>query len=220
MLRPRADGESLAGVAPGSETWTHKEITIPDTPLGTVILNVVTPTLTAYLPEKSRATGTGIVIAPGGVFVALAFELEGQSAARWLQERGIAAFVLKYRTVEKRQDGIPRMDMDTAARYGIADGIQALRVVRQHAPNGASPRSESDSWASRPAPWSPAGRCSSRTPPARPAFAAMIYGGPFGVIPPIPANLHPCCWPGREMTPSPSPRGPISGGADIGGIQA
>src|SRR6185503_6397696 len=119
------------GVAPGSETWTHKEITIPDTPLGTVILNVVTPTLTAYLPEKSKATGTGIVIAPGGVFVALAFELEGQSAARWLQERGIAAFVLKYRTVEKRQDGIPQMDMDTAGRYGIADGIQALKVVRQ-----------------------------------------------------------------------------------------
>ncbi|MGH6692975.1 MAG: hypothetical protein ACREF4_20090, partial [Gammaproteobacteria bacterium] len=37
------------GVAPGSENWTHKEVTVDDTPLGTVVINVVTPTLTVYL---------------------------------------------------------------------------------------------------------------------------------------------------------------------------
>src|SRR2546423_12844360 len=121
------------GVAPGSEHWTQKELTIENTPVGTVIFNVVTPTLTAYLPQRSKATGTGIIIAPGGAFVALAIDLEATIIARWLQQRGIAAFVLKYRVVEKRGEGIPEMDMDTAGRYGIADGIQAITVVRQRA---------------------------------------------------------------------------------------
>ena len=64
------------GVAPGSEHWTQKERTFTNTPVGTVIENVVTPTLTAYLPPKGSATGAGIVIAPGGGFVALAIDLE------------------------------------------------------------------------------------------------------------------------------------------------
>ena len=36
------------GVAPGSEKWTHKERVVDDTPIGTVIFNVVKPTLTVY----------------------------------------------------------------------------------------------------------------------------------------------------------------------------
>src|SRR5215471_18005010 len=95
------------GVAPGSENWTQKEQTITDTPIGAVVINVVTPTLTAYLPERTKATGTGIIIAPGGAFVALAIDLEGNNLARWLQAKGIAAFVLKYRLMEKRGEGIP-----------------------------------------------------------------------------------------------------------------
>ena len=153
------------GVAPGSEHWTQQEMQVANTPVGTVIFNVVTPTLTAYLPVRAKATGTGVIIAPGGAFVALAIDLEGTTVARWLQERGVAAFVLKYRIVEKRGEGIPQMDPDTASRYGIADGIQAIKVVRQHAAEwGVSP-DRIDSWASRPARWSPAGPCSSRIPP-------------------------------------------------------
>ena len=117
------------GVAPGSEHWTQQERVIENTPIGAVIFNVVTPTLTPYLPDRRKATGTGIILAPGGAFVALAIDLEANSIARLLQERGIAAFVLKYRIVEKRGDGIPH----TAGRYGIADGIQAIKVVRQRA---------------------------------------------------------------------------------------
>ena len=111
------------GVAPGSERWTQKERTIENTPVGTVVFNVVTPTLTAYLPERARATGTGVIVAPGGAFVALAISQEGTEVARWLQQRGIAAFVLKYRIVERKQDGIPAMDMDTAGRYGIGEHL-------------------------------------------------------------------------------------------------
>jgi hypothetical protein len=46
------------GATPGSETWTWQERTLKDTPLGTVVFDVVTPTLTAYLPERTKATGT------------------------------------------------------------------------------------------------------------------------------------------------------------------
>lgn len=179
------------GTAPGSEHWTWQEKTYPDTPLGTVVIDVVTPTLTAYLPAPGKATGTGVVIAPGGAFVALALDLEGTSVARWLQQRGIAAFVLKYRLVEKKRDGIPEMDMDTAGRYGIADGIQALKVVRAHAA----------AWGLRPGRigilgFSAGGMVASGTlvqpdSAERPDFAAMIYGGPLGAMPAIPQHLPP-----------------------------
>jgi acetyl esterase/lipase len=189
--RAQATVKLWPGTAPGSERWTQQERTFTNTPVGTVIQNVVTPTLTAYLPQKGRSTGAGIVIAPGGGFVALAIDLEANQLARWLQQRGVAAFVLKYRTVEKHGDGIPDMDMDTAGRYGIADGIQALKVVRQHAAEwNVSPRrigiigfSAGGMVAS--------GALLNPDAAARPDFAAMIYGAPFGRMPAIPAKLPP-----------------------------
>jgi len=60
--------------------------------LGTIINNVVTPTLTVFLPAKDKATGTGIIVAPGGACIALAIDHEGNRVAEWLQQRGIAAF--------------------------------------------------------------------------------------------------------------------------------
>src|SRR5262245_46862238 len=95
------------GVAPGSENWTQKEKVIEISPIGAVILNVVNPTLTPYLPQSGKATGTGIIVAPGGAFVALAMDVEGNDVAHWVQEKGIAAFVLKYRIMEKKQEGLP-----------------------------------------------------------------------------------------------------------------
>jgi acetyl esterase/lipase len=180
------------GVAPGSEKWTHKERVVENTPLGTVVFNVVTPTLTAYLPERAKATGTGVIIAPGGAFVALAIDLEGNNVARWLQNKGIAAFVLKYRIIEKRQEGIPAgMNMDEVGKYGIADGIQALKVVRQHATEwGVSPDRVGFLGFSAGA-MVTSGTLLQKDAAARPSFAAMIYGGPFGVMPAIPAKLPP-----------------------------
>jgi acetyl esterase/lipase len=179
------------GVAPGSEHWNQKELTIPNTPVGTVIMNVVTPTITPYLPARGKATGTGVIIAPGGAFVALAISLEATQLATWLQQRGIAAFVLKYRTVEKKTSGIPDMDMDTAGRYGIADGIQAIKVVRQHAREWGISLSRIGFIG-----FSAGGMVASATllqsdASLRPNFAGIIYGAPFGVMPAIPASLPP-----------------------------
>jgi acetyl esterase/lipase len=180
------------GVAPGSENWTQKERTIENTPVGTVVFNVVTPTLTAYLPKRTKATGTGIIIAPGGAFVALAISLESTDVARWLQERGIAAFVLKYRIVEKRGEGIPaNMNMDEVSKYGIADGIQALKVVRRHAAEwGVSPDRVGFMGFSAGA-MVTSGTLLQQEAAARPNFAGLIYGAPFGVMPAIPDKLPP-----------------------------
>src|SRR4051812_16709536 len=179
-------------VAPGSESWKQKEITIDNTPVGTVIMDVVTPTVTAYLPDPAKATGTGVIIAPGGAFLALTISLEATDAAKWLQQRGIAAFVLKYRTVEKKSDGIPAgLDLDTAGRYGMADGIQALKVVRQHARE----------WRVEPyrigfLGFSAGAMVASAAliqpdSAARPSFAALLYGGPFSKMPVVPKGLPP-----------------------------
>jgi len=180
------------GIAPGSEKWTQKERVIENTPVGTVIMNVVTPTLSAYLPDPARATGTGVIIAPGGAFVALAMTLEATDAAKWLQQRGIAAFVLKYRTIEKNFEGIrPGLNLDTAGRYGMADGIQALKVVRQHAAQWHVEPNRIGFMGFSAGAMVASATLLQQDSAARPNFAALIYGGPFGVMPAVPAKLPP-----------------------------
>jgi len=180
------------GVAPGSESWTHKEMTVADTPLGTVVFNVVTPTLTPYLPDKSKATGAGVIIAPGGAFVALAIDLEGNEVARWLRQRGIAAFVLKYRIMEKKGQGIPAgMNMDEAGKFGIADGIQAVKVVRDHSSEWGVAKDRIGFVGFSAGAMVASGVLLQTDAGARPNLVAMIYGGPFGVMPAIPPKLPP-----------------------------
>jgi len=180
------------GVAPGSETWKQKETVTPDTPVGTIINNVVRPTLTLYLPPKAKATGTGIIVAPGGACIALAVDLEGTKIARWLQERGIAAFLLKYRLKEKKNEGIPpNLNMDSACQWGIADGIQALKVVRQHAAEWGIVPGKIGFMGFSAGAMVTSGVLLQEDAGARPAFAAPLYGGPFGAMPKIPANLPP-----------------------------
>jgi acetyl esterase/lipase len=179
------------GVPPGTESWTQKEKVIENTPVGTVVLNVVTPTLTAYLPEKEKSTGTAVIIAPGGYCVALAISQEGD-AARWFQSKGIAAFVLKYRIIEKKEEGAPKnIDMDQACKYGVADGIEAVKVVRQHASEWRISPERVGFVGFSAGGMVAAGALLQTDAAARPNFVAPIYGGPFGVMPTIPAKLPP-----------------------------
>jgi acetyl esterase/lipase len=59
--------------------------------------NVTVATLTPFLPDPAKSTGTAVVVAPGGGFRTLSMENEGWDVARALAARGVAAFVLKYR---------------------------------------------------------------------------------------------------------------------------
>src|SRR5688572_6378697 len=59
--------------------------------------NVTVATLTPFLPDPSKASGAAVIVAPGGGFRVLSMENEGWNVARALADRGVAAFVLKYR---------------------------------------------------------------------------------------------------------------------------
>lgn len=88
------------GPAPGSENWMQQEVNYKNARGEAMVRNVVNPTLTVYLPENNKATGTAVIIAPGGGFRFLSWDSEGVFVAKWLAARGVAAFVLKYRVVE------------------------------------------------------------------------------------------------------------------------
>jgi acetyl esterase/lipase len=69
--------------------------------------NITKATLTPFLPEKGKANGAAVIVAPGGGFSWLSMGNEGWEVAEALAKQGIAAFVLKYRlnpTPEKLED--------------------------------------------------------------------------------------------------------------------
>jgi acetyl esterase/lipase len=87
------------GKAPGSEAWTVPEETTTSPAGDRTITNVSDPTVTVFLPAAG-ATGTAVVVAPGGALRLLGWDNEGVKVAQWLNSKGIAALVLKYRTLQ------------------------------------------------------------------------------------------------------------------------
>jgi acetyl esterase/lipase len=80
------------------------------------------PSLTIYLPAGVNATKTGVVVAPGGGYQHLATGKEGTDIARWLNARGVAAFVLTYRLGPKYHYPVE-----------LEDAQRAIRMVRANA---------------------------------------------------------------------------------------
>jgi acetyl esterase/lipase len=132
------------GPAPGSEDWKHSEKENRTNLWNTrVVFNVVNPTLTVFQPEPAQAVGTAVIVCPGGAFFALSIDSEGCEVARWLNARGVTAFVLKYRLV-KCETGDPTSEVMTKGadlarvvapivKLAMADGQAAVAYVRQHA---------------------------------------------------------------------------------------
>jgi acetyl esterase/lipase len=192
------------GLAPGSEQWKQKETTLDSGPMQRIV-NVTTPTLTAYLPDPAKATGTAVIIAPGGGFIFLGTDTH--EIAEWLAARGIAGFVLKYRTTPLEGENDAELDKAGGARfgaqlnnhaliaedgkYGIADSIQSIKVVRAQAAEwGVSPNRVVFMG------FSAGGMITEYTAvepdeSARPNYAAPIYGAPFPEPPPIPKGVPP-----------------------------
>ncbi|MCK5907364.1 MAG: alpha/beta hydrolase [Flavobacteriales bacterium] len=87
------------------------------------IEKVQKPTLEIYLPSKKNATGKAVVICPGGGYQALAYDSEGTEIAKWLNSKGIAAFVLKYRLPNSKSVIIGH-------KAPLQDAQRAIRLVR------------------------------------------------------------------------------------------
>lgn len=88
------------GALPGAtapEAW-HRQYG------STFARNVSVATLTPFLPDPAKATGAAVVVAPGGGFRTLSMDNEGWDVAKALADRGVAAFVLKYRLNQTPRD--------------------------------------------------------------------------------------------------------------------
>lgn len=88
------------------------------------VSNVSVPMLDVYLPPRDKANGTAIIIVSGGGYGRLASGPLGESAAKLFGEQGYAVFSLKYRTRGPSKDVL---------KDAVADGAQAMRLVRSHA---------------------------------------------------------------------------------------
>jgi acetyl esterase/lipase len=90
------------------------------------------PTLTVFLPQKGRSTGSAVIVAPGGAYLGLASDLEGRQVADWFTIRGFTAFVLKYRLGANHLYPIPLQDAQRAVRLvrslAAADGFSPDRI--------------------------------------------------------------------------------------------
>jgi acetyl esterase/lipase len=89
------------------------------------LANVTKPELQVFLPPKDKATGTAVVVCPGGGFHILAMDLEGTEVAEWLNSIGVAAIVLKYR--------VPTASLEPRWLTPTIDGQRAISVVRSRA---------------------------------------------------------------------------------------
>ena len=75
--------------------------------------------LTPFLPDPAKATGTAVIVAPGGGFRSLSMENEGSDVARALAAKGVAAFLLKYR-LNQTPAGMAAFEQSMAAMFAGA----------------------------------------------------------------------------------------------------
>lgn len=100
-LRAAEELPLWVGVALGSEGWAHEEQVAVSPGGSRTVTDVVHPTLTVYLPDPDKAFGSAVIVVPGGGLRMLSIDDSGTKVAQWLNERGIAAFVLKHRILPR-----------------------------------------------------------------------------------------------------------------------
>jgi acetyl esterase/lipase len=137
------------------ETWLRMRGTkAPPWWLGpcgsSVVRNVSQAALIPFLPDPAKATGAAVILAPGGGTLVHCMDTQYQMA-KWLNDRGIAVFVLKYRlvptpkdlgaflgVVERRSpivysDIVPEKTQIEESTATHEDGLEAVRYLRAHA---------------------------------------------------------------------------------------
>jgi len=78
--------------------------------------------LAVFLPDASVATGAAVLVCPGGGYGFIANNHEGVLIAQWFNERGVAAFVLRYRHAPYYRHPAP-----------LEDAQRAMRIIRARA---------------------------------------------------------------------------------------
>lgn len=116
------------GKIPGAKTppAAYKEIQVLNQGKVTGLSKVFEPGLMMYKADASKATGTAVIICPGGGYAFLAMDHEGEQVARRFAAMGVTAFVLKYRL----PDDTTMVDKSFGP---LQDAEQAIYTVRKHA---------------------------------------------------------------------------------------
>lgn len=168
--------------APGSEARAAEPEAFAKDSTSNVV-NVHRPSITPFLPSPESATGTAVIIAPGGGHRVLCLGHEGYALGEWFAAQGIAAFVLKYRLANEEGSTY------TIADHAMADMRRAIRLVRSRAGEwGIKPDrvgvlgfSAGGELAAYAAMISDSGEATSADPieqqGSRPDFQALIYPG-------------------------------------------
>lgn len=169
--------------APGSEARKGE----PERLEGSNVVNVHNPSITPFIPAKN-ATGTAVLIAPGGGHAKLCLGHEGYALAEWFRDHGIAAFVLKYRLAREKGSTYTIQD------HAMADTRRALRLIRSRAAEwgvkkdrlgvmGFSAGGELAAFAAmKNDPGRPDAADAVEHESSRPDFQALIYPGTSGLF--------------------------------------
>lgn len=111
---------------PGAKSdKTYQEVTTNDNNKPR-ISKVTDPEIIVYLPEKSKANGTAVVVCPGGGYGVLAIDHEGWDIGKWFNEMGVTAILLKYRLPSD-------VIMENKNIGPLQDVQEAIRIVRRRA---------------------------------------------------------------------------------------
>jgi acetyl esterase/lipase len=161
------------------------------------VRNIQNPSVTVFLPAKEKATGTAVLIVPGGGHKELVFKAEGIQPGEYLSNLGITAFALKYRLAHEK--GSP-YSVEVHAKQ---DAYRAMRLIRSRAkewnidPNrvGVLGFSAGGEIASLIAYGSGDGDANAPDPidrlNGRPSFQMLIYPGALGVPDVVPPDAPP-----------------------------
>lgn len=134
--RSAADGPLVVPVWPGKApgdygTIGEEKFRSPDnapTKDAKWLTNVTKPTLTVYRPPEEKNTRTAMLVCPGGGYWNLAWDLEGEELAAWLNTAGITGIVLKYRVPRR-----PGQPVELPAPLPLLDAQRAVSLVRSRA---------------------------------------------------------------------------------------
>jgi acetyl esterase/lipase len=114
------------GQIPNFKSNTVEEKSVTDATGILRISGVSVPDLAAYIVPKEKATGAAVMICPGGGYGILAASHEGSDFAKWFNDRGISAFVLKYRLPSEKT-------MTKQHEVPLMDAMQAMKIIRKGA---------------------------------------------------------------------------------------
>jgi acetyl esterase/lipase len=179
--------------APGSEARRRE----PELAKDYWVKNVQDPSIEVFLPAADKATGTAVVIIPGGGHRLLVYKAEGQDPARFLNGLGVAAFALKYRLAREESSTY------SIERDARADTYRALRLVRSRAQEwhldpkriGVMGFSAGGELVGLVAYGSGDGDAATADPVdrvnGRPDFTIFVYPGPLAVPASIPSSAPP-----------------------------